>query len=393
MCQAMAVNLPARVAGDWFQSHERDLATVVATMSNVCGQMVFSLLPPLLVHTPKELGLILLVQLPAGVLVTAASWTMLEERPPSPPSASAAQQWRDAAAAASSAKGNDAVATLVHDVRQLLSNRNFVFLATGFAVGTGTVWAVLILENQFITPCGYSDAIAGAAGAALLATGIMAAFGIGAVMESTKAYLPLQRGVMAAAVVTTALALAAARPGSAALLLFAYCALGSALQPLNPLTLEHAAEMTFPLSPEVSSAVLYMFANTFAFVLVFVLTPLLALHLVPCERSAQKPCPVFFTPPHSTTRPARSAPRSSRPLPLPSWPAWRRGWRSRAPYARTTAAAPASAARNRPSRRSCATTPKTAPTAPPRGATDVLLTFAIAVKKKKTLPLRCDDSP
>lgn len=282
----MAVNLPARVAGDWFPSHERDVATVIATMSNVAGQMVFSLLPPLLVHTPEQLGLILLVQLPACVLVTAAAWTLLAERPPSPPSASAAQRWREA-------KSNDAIATLLHDVRMLLANGNFVCLASGFAIGTGTVWAVLILEGQFITPCGYSDAVAGAAGAALLGAGILAAFVLGAVLESTKAYLPLQRGVMAAAVLTTALALTTARPGSAALLLIAYCALGCALQPLNPITLEHAAEMTFPLSPEVSSSVLYMFANTFAFALVFVLTPLLALPV-----SAQ--CTTVFTPAAAT---------------------------------------------------------------------------------------------
>jgi hypothetical protein len=258
-------------------------------MSSVVGQMIFSLLPPLLVSTPAQLGRILLVQLPPGVLVTAAAWAFLAEKPPSPPSASAEQQWREAAAAASSAKGNDALATMLHDVRQLLSNGNFACLATGFAVGTGTVWALLILENQLITPCGYSDAVAGAAGAALLATGVVAAFAIGAVMEATKAYLPLQRGVMTAAVITTACVLATAQPGNAALLLVAFCALGAALQPLNPLTLEHASEMTFPLSPEVSSSVLYMIANTFAFALVYVLTPLLAM-----PASAQ--CTTIYTP-------------------------------------------------------------------------------------------------
>ena len=41
--------------------------------------MLFSLLPPLLVHTPAQLGRILLVQLPPGVLATAAAWALLEE--------------------------------------------------------------------------------------------------------------------------------------------------------------------------------------------------------------------------------------------------------------------------------------------------------------------------
>ena len=71
---------------------------MVATMSSVVGQMIFSLLPPLLVRTPAQLGRILLVQLPPGVLVTAAAGAFLAEKPPSPPSASAEQQGREAAA-------------------------------------------------------------------------------------------------------------------------------------------------------------------------------------------------------------------------------------------------------------------------------------------------------
>lgn len=180
MCQAMCLNLAARLTMDWFPSEERDLATTVATMANVSGQMVFSLLPPLLVHTPEQLGVILLVQWVPGFVVAALAWTFLQQRPPLPPSASAALQWREAEAAASSAKNHSAVGSsslaavqeMLHDAAALLRNPNFCLLASGFAVGTGTVWAVLILEAQLITPCGYSDRIAGTAGAALLGTGV-----------------------------------------------------------------------------------------------------------------------------------------------------------------------------------------------------------------------------
>lgn len=67
-------------------------------------------------------------------------------------------------------------------------------------------------------------------------------------MEKTKAYLELQRGVMAAAVVATACVLAAATPSHALRLVAAYCLLGAALQPLMPLTLEHAVRPSRPLS-------------------------------------------------------------------------------------------------------------------------------------------------
>ena len=291
--QAWALNLAARLTMDWFPSEERDLATTAATMANVAGQMAFSLLPPLVVRTPAELGRIMLLQLPPGLAATAAAWLLLEERPPRAPSASAALQWREREAVAASAKGravgSAGLEEMLRDMRTLLANGNFVCLATGFSVGTGTVWAVLILEGQLITPCGYSDALAGLAGAALLGTGVASAFAVGAVMESTKAYLPLQRGVMAAAVAGTAGVLAAARRGHAAALIGAYCLLGAVLQPLMPLTLEHAAELTFPLSADVSTSMLFMFANTFATLLVLILTPLLALPV-----SAQ--CTTVFTP-------------------------------------------------------------------------------------------------
>jgi FLVCR family MFS transporter 7 len=171
----MCLNLAARLTMDWFPSEERDLATTVATMANVLGQMVFSLLPPLLVHTPEQLGVILLVQWVPGFVVTALAWIYLRQRPPMPPSASAALQWREAEAKNHGAIGSSSLAAvqeMLHDAAALLRNPNFCLLASGFAVGTGTVWAVLILESQLITPCGYSDRIAGTAGAALLGTGV-----------------------------------------------------------------------------------------------------------------------------------------------------------------------------------------------------------------------------
>jgi hypothetical protein len=118
---------------------------------------------------------------------------------------------------------------------------------------------------------------------------VVAAFAVGAVMEATKAYLPLQRGVMAAAVLGLGAVLAATRPGHAGLLVAAFALLGACLQPLMPLTLEHAAEMTFPMGAEVSTSFLFMAANIFAYLLVLLLTPLLAL-----PRSAT--CSTVLTP-------------------------------------------------------------------------------------------------
>ena len=290
----MCLNLPARIAMDWFPVEERDLATTAASMANVLGQMVFSLVAPLLVHTPEQLDRIMFVQWVPGVLIAAGSWVFLKAKPKVAPSAAAAIQWREAGVIAARAKKNSggdvtraAFDTMWKDVSLLLSNTNFMLLASGFSAGTGMVWAVLILEGQLITPCGFSDAFSGTAGAALLATGIVSAFIVGAVMEATKAYLELQRGVMIAAFAATVGVLAATRPAYPAMLLLAYCLLGAALQPLMPVTLEHAAEMTFPVPADVSTSVLFMMANSFSAFLVLVITPLLSL---------ESKCSTVFTP-------------------------------------------------------------------------------------------------
>lgn len=69
---------------------------------------------------------------------------------------------------------------------QLLRNRNFMLLMSGFSIAMGAVWALLMVESQLIQPCGYSDEFAGFCGACLLGTGVVAAFALSYVMETTK---------------------------------------------------------------------------------------------------------------------------------------------------------------------------------------------------------------
>ena len=47
LSQPMVLNVPSRLTMDWFPTSERDMATTVATMASVAGQMLFSLLPDL----------------------------------------------------------------------------------------------------------------------------------------------------------------------------------------------------------------------------------------------------------------------------------------------------------------------------------------------------------
>ena len=277
LSQPMVLNVPSRLTMDWFPTSERDMATTVATMASVSGQMLFSLLPPWVVRTPAALPRVLLILLLPSAAVTAATALLLRERPSAPPSAAAAAVWRERDAAKLRAHGSlgGASALVVRDIRHLLALRNFTLLASGFSIGVGTAWALLILQSQLLTPCGYSDELAGAAATALVFSGLVASAAMGAAMRATRAYLPLQRGIMVAAVIATLAVLAAARPGAPAAVMATWAALGATLPPLVPLTLEHAAEVTFPISADASNAALIVGATAFSFLLTLGLTPLL----------------------------------------------------------------------------------------------------------------------
>lgn len=138
------------------------------------------------------------------------------------------------------------------------------------------MWGLLVVEAQIVTPCGYSDSTAGASGAVLLFAGVLSSFLVGGLMEATKAYLPLQRGVAGASLLAIVFFAAARRSGNRRLLLLSFAAAGVALQPFMPVTLEHAAEMTFPVGADVSASVLFVLANVWSAILVLITTSQLA---------------------------------------------------------------------------------------------------------------------
>lgn len=160
-------------------------------MANTAGQMFFSVISPLLVTAPADLFKVMLwPQLAPGVVLTTLLFFLLRSRPPIAPSASAAKQ----------AEQDDeahpgfvmTVSRLYTSLLSLLSNPNFVRLIAACAMPYSICLAVLVLEQQLVSPCGYSDATAGAAGTVQVGCGLAAALGLGYVMEATRAYARIQ---------------------------------------------------------------------------------------------------------------------------------------------------------------------------------------------------------
>jgi hypothetical protein len=295
VAQPLIVNPVPRLSADWFSEGGRDMATVVATQANIVGQLAGNLLPPVLVTDAASLGLLGLVNTVLCAAVFALTVLFVRDRPDFPPSAAAKGQWearerQEAEAEAEFAElaeagdlggptafSSPALRTIWRDTSTLFKSRDFNLLNFGFSNATGIGWTLLTVEAQLLTPCGYDDAVAGDSGAALLALGVVTAVAAAPIMARTRAYCALQKIVMVFCLAATVFVLAVNRPGRPALVVGAWLLLGAGLQPLLPLTLEHAAEMTYPVPADVSSAVLQTGANVIATVQTFAITPLLGM--------------------------------------------------------------------------------------------------------------------
>lgn len=167
---------------------------------------------------------------------------------------------------------------VVSDVAYLLRDRDVLLLTASFSTGVGAAWCLLTVQAQLLMPCGYSAEMAGASGAILLAVGSATSFGLGALMSRVRAYYAvLQKIGMALATAALVFVLAANRPGHMGLLFTAWATAGAAIEPLLPLSLEHAAELTHPVAPDTAAALLLSGAYIVGSVLVLALGPLLEL--------------------------------------------------------------------------------------------------------------------
>lgn len=279
--QPLILNIPARVTMDWFGDSERDFATITATMANILGQMAGSLLPALFVKDSADFAFMMLIQaIPCSVVLILA-YFVAQDRPTVAPSSAAAQQWADrdsSAADKTESPMRRALLSMWHDAAALMTNGNFVWLAAGFSLATGMAWTLLTLQAQIITPCGYSVDVAGISGASLLGVGVASSFGIGFILKLTGfAYVTTQKLLVCGCAAATVAVLLVNSPNHVALVIAMWCFVGAVLQPLMPVTLEHAAEMTFPMVADSSSTILLVAANLIGCVLTFVLTALVAL--------------------------------------------------------------------------------------------------------------------
>jgi len=320
LAQPVFTNLPAALAAVWFCPAGRPLATMLGAMANPVGNAFGALVPGLLVPplgaggagavegARAALAWLTLGQAAAATVVALGVWRWLPEAPPSPPSAAAAMQrgWgREGGAgegerragleggdssgakllegAGAAASGGAPPPTPWSELRSAFrallcgaEHGSFRWLLGGFALGLGIANALLALLGQVLAPCGHGAGDAGLVGGALLGAGLLTAAGASAALSASRAYVGLLRLGMGGTLAGALGLLACLSPGvGLARLLPAAAAFGALAVPLQPLTLESAAELTFPLPADASAALLTAGGKLLGAALVGAMQPLL----------------------------------------------------------------------------------------------------------------------
>ena len=329
--QPLILNNVARLAGDWFPLSERDMAVTVSVVARSLGVMAISAATPFIVRQPSQIPLLYVwqaraaappgappcrhrqraacargaeaplpppaaAQVPIWAALVVAGFVLIRDRPDvGPPSSAAATQWESQRASreedlrSGRNPNRAAVDAIWEDSCALWGNRNFMYLALSFSLLTGLGWTFLTIVGQLIEPCGFSNETAGLADAVFMGFNALGCFAAVPLVEQTRAYLELQQSFSWLTAASALGVFASARPGGMWAVLAAWAASGFFMGPLTPLSVEHAAEMTYPIAANSSTTVLNILANLVGFVETVLLTPLLQL-----TRSADCQTPITW---------------------------------------------------------------------------------------------------
>jgi FLVCR family feline leukemia virus subgroup C receptor-related protein len=163
------------------------------------------------------------------------------------------------------------------DFRTLLSDCSFVLLFLAFTLQTGTSWALLGISGQLIGPCGYDEAIMSGTLAGFNFAGVVGSFVVANVLRVWhRGRDTVQKAWFLVCCGTCLWCLGANRPGNVINVVAAYTMYGILSSPLIPITLEYAAEMTYPVPADNSAALLFTGVNYFSLALTLGVAQLLA---------------------------------------------------------------------------------------------------------------------
>ncbi|KAI9782760.1 MAG: hypothetical protein M1816_001712 [Peltula sp. TS41687] len=237
LAQPFVLTAPTRYSDLWFSAKGRISATAIASLANPFGGALGQLIGPFWATKASEVPNMVLYIAIIATVVSIPSF-FIPAKPPSPPCPSAAE----------------AKIRLRQTATSILTSVEFWLLFIPFSIYVGFFNAFSSLINQILEPYGFSETEAGICGALLIVVGLVAAAITSPILDrhQNKALLAIKTQVPLTALAFLGFIWAPQSRGVATPYLLASL-LGASAFSLMPLALELLAEITHPISPDITS--------------------------------------------------------------------------------------------------------------------------------------------
>jgi len=253
------LQVPPLIAGNWFGTNERALATAIGGLANQLGIAVGFLMSPALVRQPADIPLMLLVY--AGIVssITMLVLFIFQSHPPSPPSLVVSFQQQQ-----KQQKENYGRLYL-----SVLEERNFILLAISFGISLSSFYALCTLLDQILVVVKYTSNDAGLFGFLLVVVGLFGALLAGFITDKTHRYKEIMCAAYSGCFLSVLWFALSLVPDNNIILAICCSIIGFFFSAIIPITLGYFS--LCPVSEEVSSTLLTNAANLFGIALVVVL--------------------------------------------------------------------------------------------------------------------------
>lgn len=161
--------LPTKVAGTWFDSRQRGLATTIGVMSNPIGVLLANQISPKLVLKPEDvIFLNILVAIPSVLAAILAVVGVNRSEPKTPPTLSAATPQME----------------FGEGIKSCFTTPQYIILLVVMGGGIGMFNCLYTVMQQLLCPSGYGNDFAGWCSTLMIIGGVIGATASGQCFES-----------------------------------------------------------------------------------------------------------------------------------------------------------------------------------------------------------------
>ncbi|KAK9461662.1 major facilitator superfamily domain-containing protein [Lipomyces oligophaga] len=256
--QPFALNAPSFYSDMWFTSQFRVSANALASLSNPLGGAIGQLVSPAFVTKPEDIpDMVLWVSIIATIICIPT--LIVPARPPLPPCPSSAAP----------------KLPLMKSIKRLVTDQQFWIIFAVFSVLVGFFNSFSSLINQVMEPYGYTSDDAGIDGAVLIVAGLVFSAIMSPILDRTHYFLlALRTQVPIIAVCYICLIFTQTESRQLAGPYVVSGVLGAASFSLLPLALEFVQEQVFPVSPELTSSILWASGNVLGGIFIVIMDAL-----------------------------------------------------------------------------------------------------------------------